>query len=161
MILDNCRRYGYIEVHLAPLQGRRAVTLPGGARDGSRGRMPRQLRSRAASARAPGRHYDRPSGDIRLTRWRPGAGNARSYVVPPGEVRRRSRAVAFGRCRKCRSGTPRGERAAIRARPHPHDAVHCTMRLSAFRFLAFRSFVRPFVRLCHPSLRAVRSLSLP
>jgi len=42
--------------------------------------------------------------------------------------------VAFGRCRKCRGGTPRGERAR-KARAASQDAAVVAQRLSAFRFL--------------------------
>jgi hypothetical protein len=41
--------------------------------------------------------------------------------------------VAFVRCRKCRGGTPTGERAALSARPHPEGCGRKATRLSASR----------------------------
>jgi len=58
--------------------------------------------------------------------------------------------VAFGRCRKNRGGTPTGERARsggsaqadlFVAQTAPAGADHEILRLPAFRFLYFRSFV--------------------
>jgi hypothetical protein len=99
------------------------MTLASGARIGSRGR-------RLVTA-VPGRSWRiRPAGITtglrskdRCTAGRPGAGNTRSSLVPSQEARSWGRAVAFVRCSKRRGGTPRGERAAIRARRTPQGAV--------------------------------------
>jgi hypothetical protein len=85
-----------------------------------------------------------------LHRGRPGAGNTRPYLVPSREARNWSGAVAFGRCRKRRGGTPAGERArsggsaqadifVARRRARWHGVMkHCVCRRSA-------SFISSFV----------------
>jgi hypothetical protein len=60
--------------------------------------------------------------------------------------------VAFGRCSKCRGGTPTGERATLRASRARMARRFGLMRLPAFRFLYFVARVeRSETRERHPS----------
>ena len=70
--------------------------------------------------------------------------------------------MAFVRCRKCRGGTPTGERAALSARPHPEGCGRKATRLSASRrpvlFEHDPEKWHPVFRKDHASLKAERDL---
>src|ERR1700722_18266939 len=126
-------------LNLAPVQGRHAVTPQGGARVGSRGRrfvttVPGRLRASCSPALRPVR------GVLPLD-W------DRRRRVAPGETTSQEawpEAEPLGPTSLWQEpwwDAERRARSALRA-PHPARVRRLDTRLSAFRFLAFFSYIR-------------------